>query len=393
MGVIILRCGAMNVTLHCTAVLLLAMSCGAHGSSSTTRLTGQGCERGSACLLLARCPELQAELQALLRHLTVSRLDRLRSLTCGFEKRRAKVCCPSTAGTVPLHSVPTSKPTLLAASEALLPSSCGHAVSREKIHGGTPVPLGAYPWMAVLGFTRSGDRLATSIHWGCGGSLITEQHVLTAAQCTVPTMTNFFDLTVVRLGEHNLVKNPDCSSSFCAPEPLDFGISSVIRHPSFNTRGALSDDVAVLKLDKTVDFSSLYIQPICLPSPGMSAKTIIQGRDVFVIGFGDTEAGVRSNQLLEVLLPYVPMQQCRMVANYSSLAANGQVCLGGKFQMDSCFKDSGGPAMVTTTPTSSQYLQVGIVSYGTQSCGVENVPAIYTDVAYYRNWIVSQLSA
>ncbi|XP_018013677.1 phenoloxidase-activating factor 1 [Hyalella azteca] len=210
---------------------------------------------------------------------------------------------------------------------------------------------------------------------------------------TTTVMTNLLDLTVVRLGEHNLVKNPDCSSSFCAPEPLDFGISSVIRHPSFNTRGALSDDVAVLKLDKTVDFSSISIQPVCLPSPGLSAEAIIQGRQVIVIGFGDTEAGVRSHQLLEVLLPYVPMQQCRMVANYSSLAANGQVCLGGNFQMDSCFKDSGGPAMVTTTNTSSQYLQVGIVSFGTQSCGVENVPAIYTDVAYYRNWIVSQLSA
>ncbi|XP_018009499.1 phenoloxidase-activating enzyme 1 [Hyalella azteca] len=155
MTVIISKRRAMNVILHCTAVLLLIVtSYGAHGSSRATRLTRQvnrGCESGSSCVLLGQCPALNA----LLRRPTRDGLNRLRSLGCGFEKRRAKVCCPSTPETLTSRAGPSDSPPPSAASEALLPSYCGHAVSRDKIHGGTPVPLGAYPWMAVLGFTTS----------------------------------------------------------------------------------------------------------------------------------------------------------------------------------------------------------------------------------------------
>ena len=51
-----------------------------------------------------------------------------------------------------------------------------------RIVGGEEAPIGAYPWLALLGYSR--DNGAT-IEWRCGGSLIGEQYILTAAHCVV----------------------------------------------------------------------------------------------------------------------------------------------------------------------------------------------------------------
>ncbi|CAH2006374.1 unnamed protein product [Acanthoscelides obtectus] len=64
----------------------------------------------------------------------------------------------------------------------LLPdqSSCGKSNSYERIVGGSAAKLGQYPWMANLIRKDKGH-----IDLLCGGSLINENHVLTAAHCIV----------------------------------------------------------------------------------------------------------------------------------------------------------------------------------------------------------------
>ena len=56
---------------------------------------------------------------------------------------------------------------------------------------------------------------------------------------------------------------------------------------------------------------------------------------------------------------------------------------------DSCLGDSGGP-LVFREKSSEPWYQVGIVSYGTQICGIGE-PGVYTKVEAYLSWIESKI--
>lgn len=42
--------------------------------------------------------------------------------------------------------------------------------------------LGNWPWIVTIGY-KIPDKNNSQLHWGCGGSLITNKHVLTTAYC------------------------------------------------------------------------------------------------------------------------------------------------------------------------------------------------------------------
>ena len=107
--------------------------------------------------------------------------------------------------------------------------------------GGDIVEPNSWPWQVAL--KQSGSIF-------CGGTLLDQNWVLTAAHCKFQTRT-----AQVVLGEHNLGVRE-------ASEQV-FSVAKWISHPRYNSR-TFANDVALIKLNRPVAFSNV-ISPVCLP--------------------------------------------------------------------------------------------------------------------------------
>ena len=56
------------------------------------------------------------------------------------------------------------------------------------IVGGEEASIGEYPWLALIGYTSRGR---SGVIWSCGGSLIGNRYVLTAAHCVTGLPGNY----------------------------------------------------------------------------------------------------------------------------------------------------------------------------------------------------------
>ncbi|KAK9887122.1 hypothetical protein WA026_020570 [Henosepilachna vigintioctopunctata] len=233
--------------------------------------------------------------------------------------------------------------------------------------------FGEYPWQVAI--LKKDPKESVYV---CGGTLIDALHIITAAHC-VKTYTNF-DLRV-RLGEWDVNHDVEFFPY------IERDIVSVNVHPEFYA-GTLYNDVAILRMDKPVDYNKYpHISPACLPNPrddytGTRCWTTGWGKDAF----GDF--GKYQNILKEVDVPIVGQNQCLRQLQQTRLGYDfklhpGFICAGGEEGKDACKGDGGGP-LVCERAGSMQL--VGVVSWGI-GCGQYGVPGVYVRVSHYLDWI------
>lgn len=242
--------------------------------------------------------------------------------------------------------------------------------AESRIVGGFPA-LAASTRHQVSIRHRSTDEARFGSGHFCGGSLIGNRTVLTAAHCLVDDLdrkrpVNFF--RVVGGGTSRTERTQDT---------VIRKVTRVVIHERY--RGANFDnDVGLLILDEPVPATHPTLRPISMTSVSPNTLTSCQ-----TSGWGTTQYGV-SQTTIELRAVNVTVQQvalCNATNSYGGSIMPGMLC-AGEFQggRDACQGDSGGPLVCGG-------LLAGIVSHGT-GCGEPGFPGIYADVAYYRDWIL-----
>lgn len=373
---------------------------------SVAQFEGESCtvdDSPGVCTHIEQCPPVH---QALLSGIYPRKL-------CGYVKFEPIICCPSnkprpkprptTTTTTTTTAAPVTTfvidnrintarekcaeyskavfelvdPPTLAANRKPQNTSVCAITTRKLIVGGMKAEAREYPHMAAVGFNNDEG----GITWSCGGTLISERFVLTAAHCTYHR--DFGQAAVVRVGDLNLVRTDDDA------KPQDIPIIKRIRHPLYK-RPAEYHDIALLQLKTNVVFNK-WVRPCCLP---YSLPDTGIDNNATATGWGHVEwAGDTSNDLLKVTLKLIPQEKCNDSYATSQdyklprgIVADWQLCAGSSGK-DTCQGDSGGPLVVLNNDYYCMYSLIGITSTG-KDCGGA-APGIYTRVYNYISWIES----
>uniref|UniRef100_A0A1B0FLW7 Peptidase S1 domain-containing protein n=1 Tax=Glossina morsitans morsitans TaxID=37546 RepID=A0A1B0FLW7_GLOMM len=229
----------------------------------------------------------------------------------------------------------------------------------NRIVGGTQVRQNKYPWTAQLVRGRYFPRLF------CGGSLINDRYVLTAAHCV---KNNRDQITIRLLQLDRSSRDPGITRQ----------VARTIIHPSYDST-RIVNDLALLRLDSPVPMTE-KVRPVCLPT----ANQNFEGKTGIVAGWGlITQGGVTSNYLREVSLPIITNQECRNT-RYKNKIEDVMICAGYVKQggKDACQGDSGGPLIVNE----GRFKLAGVVSFGF-GCAQPDAPGVYTRISKFVDWI------
>lgn len=230
----------------------------------------------------------------------------------------------------------------------------------DSIINGSLAPITEFPFQAAVIYKHYGTL--------CGGSIIHEKYVLTAAHCTLYQRDANISSYFVKAGASDVERLPT------------YNVSRIERHPLYSRR-PIKFDIAILILEDKLAIGETA-RPIRLAD---ADAVLYRGQMLNVSGWGTTEHGLDSDELLYGTVAYIESDFCQKAYDVQHLVVDESMfCAGfeGVGGTDSCQGDSGGPIVANN-------VQYGVVSWGL-NCADPLYPGVYTSVAHARKWIFEQ---
>jgi len=228
------------------------------------------------------------------------------------------------------------------------------------IVNGKDARIGQFPWQASL-------QTSSGFHF-CGGSLVSDRWVVTAAHCTDGGRQIY-----VVMGQHD-------KNTHKLGNPKRYKVEKVIMHENwlpYKRHSTTDTDISVLKLEEAVEMNEL-VSTIDLPEHNEK----FYGECCMISGWGSLYGLNSQSPNILQKLP-VRVQSARECQAHGSGSYHTCVFKKGS---SACSGDSGGPL---ACKKNGRWTLVGAASYVYGSCSTYR-PTVYSDVPYHREWIRTQ---
>lgn len=240
---------------------------------------------------------------------------------------------------------------------------CGVQALESRIVGGTQAQEGEWPWQASL--QVRGAHI-------CGGSLVADRWILTAAHCFTEESLSTPEVWTVILGKVRLSRS--------SQKEMAFKVTQLILHP-YHDQDTHDYDIALVQLDHPVPLTSPHVQRVCLPA---STHHFPTGLTCWLTGWGAAkEYGPTSDVLQKTDLKLIPQDICSDLYHYQ--ISPRMFCAGySDGTKDACQGDSGSP-LVCKEPQGRWFL-AGLVSWGA-GCAIPKYFGVYSRITRLVGWI------
>lgn len=251
------------------------------------------------------------------------------------------------------------------------------------IVNGSNASVSDFPSMASLFIDRIDYDGVYSTGAYCGATILDPTHILTAAHCIYGNEEGQLFTTVVpQLEDTSEFPNGNIQKSRVVEVYYRSDYSD-------NLSDLLRNDVAVLKLESALNIDS--VNDVVKRPSNDSYRSV--ANDFVAVGHGDTRSGFDATTILQrAPLNYVDNTTCASAFSDGSALTDNQICFVGDVGASglyggTCQGDSGGPVYWLD---GADYRQVGITSFGPETCGGSSrVTSVFTEIYDYKDWIDS----